>query len=231
LRLVSYARAGYAGSTARPGRDVVSAADDVAAVADALGIERFATMGASGGGPHALACAARLPGRVSAVACLAAIAPRTDAFAWQDGMADPSGLVAAQQGRAARERHAQDAAFDEASFTAADWAALAGPWASLGADAGAAGAASPGGLVDDDLAFVAPWGFALAEVAAPVLLVQGGEDRVVPPAHARHLLAELPDAELWLRPRDGHVSVLGAAAVAMDWLVDKSGKDPGAAVS
>jgi pimeloyl-ACP methyl ester carboxylesterase len=78
---------------------------------------------------------------------------------------------------------------------------------------------------------VAPWGFALRDVAAPVLLVQGGEDRVVPPAHAHHLLGELPRAELWLRPRDGHVSVLDAAPVAMDWLVATRGKDPVGPVS
>jgi pimeloyl-ACP methyl ester carboxylesterase len=62
IRWGSYDRRGYGGSTARPGRDVASAADDVAAIAEALGIDRFAIMGHSGGGPHALACGARLPG-------------------------------------------------------------------------------------------------------------------------------------------------------------------------
>src|SRR5829696_7089689 len=57
VRLVAYARPGYGGSSASSGRDVASAAADVEQVADALGIGRFATMGASGGGPHALACA------------------------------------------------------------------------------------------------------------------------------------------------------------------------------
>src|SRR4051794_7457843 len=75
LRVVSYGRPGYGGSSPRPGRDVASAADDVAAIANALGLRRFAVMGASGGGPHALACAARLGDRVTAVVCLAGLAP------------------------------------------------------------------------------------------------------------------------------------------------------------
>jgi pimeloyl-ACP methyl ester carboxylesterase len=56
-------------------------------------------------------------------------------------------------------------------------------------------------------------------IEAPVLLVQGGEDRIVPPAHADWLLRHCPRSELWLRPRDGHVSILDACPLAMDWLV------------
>src|SRR4051794_19701612 len=56
MRHVSYARPSYGGSTPQPGRAVADAAADVAAIADALGIQRFAVAGASGGGPHALAC-------------------------------------------------------------------------------------------------------------------------------------------------------------------------------
>src|SRR4051812_15328069 len=70
MRLVTYARPGYGDSTPQPWRDVAAAAADVAELADALGIERFVTLGASGGGPHALACAALLPDRVTAVATL-----------------------------------------------------------------------------------------------------------------------------------------------------------------
>jgi pimeloyl-ACP methyl ester carboxylesterase len=221
IRLVSYGRPSYGGSTPSPGRDVAAAAADVAQVVDALGIDGFAVMGASGGGPHALACAALLPDRVSGAVCLAGIAPYTEDFDWFAGMASPGGLRAAMEGRDARTRHAETDEFDESSFTAADWAALAGPWASLGADAGRAGAAGSDGLIDDDVAFVTPWGFDLAQVRAPVLVVQGGEDRVVPPAHADWLVRRCPAAELWLRPRDGHVSVLGACAVALDWLLEQ----------
>ena len=77
---------------------------------------------------------------------------------------------------------------------------------------------------------MAPWGFDLAQVGAPVLLVQGGEDRVVPSAHADRLLRSCPAAELWLRPHDGHVSVLAACPVAMDWLRDVAARDGAGAV-
>ena len=219
IRLVSYGRPSYGGSTPLPGRDVASAARDVARIADELGIARFATRGASGGGPHALACGAVLADRVTGVVCLAGLAPYTEELDWFAGMAAPGGLRAALGGRDERARFAETDEFDETSFTAADWEALRGAWASLGADAGRADAAGPDGLIDDDVAFVRAWGFNVAQVGAPVLLVHGGEDRVVPPAHADWLLAHCPRGELWLRPRDGHVSVLHGCGVAMDWLL------------
>jgi pimeloyl-ACP methyl ester carboxylesterase len=223
IRLVSYARPSYGGSSPNPGRDVASAASDVRELVGALGVDRFAVMGASGGGPHALACAALLPDQAIGAVTLASLAPYTDAFDWYGGMVAPEGLRAAVEGREARARYAEVEEFDDSSFTAADWAALRGPWASLGRDAGQAGAAGPDGLIDDDVAFVKPWGFDVANIITPVLVVQGGEDRVVPPAHADWLVRNLPSAELWLRPRDGHVSVLDASPVAMDWLLDVKG--------
>ena len=217
-RLVTYGRPSYGGSTPQPGRDVASAAGDVAQIADALGLERFAVMGASGGGPPALACAALMPERVTGVVCLAGLAPYTGSPDWFDGMRDPGGPKAALEGREARARYAETDEFDEESFTAADHDTLAGAWKSLGEDAGHAGTTWPDGLVDDDVASVKPWGFELAQVEAPVLVVHGGEDRVVPPAHAQLLLEGCPRAELWLRPRDGHVSILAAVPLALDWL-------------
>ena len=218
-RLVAYSRPGYAGSSPQPGRSVADAAADVVALLDALGAERFATYGWSGGGPHALACAALLGARVTGVACLASLAPIAAEVDWFAGMVAPGGLRAAVDGREARARHAASDEFDEDSFTAADRAALSRAWASLGEDAVRAGTAGPGGLIDDDVAFVAPWGSDVARIEAPVLLVQGGEDRIVPPAHTDWLLRHCPRSELWLRPRDGHVSVLDACPLAMDWLV------------
>jgi len=219
IRLLSYGRPSYGGSSPNPGRDVASAASDVARVADALGVDRFGVVGASGGGPHALACASLLGGRVTGAVCLAGIAPRTDDFDWFAGMADDRGLRAAIEGREARAAFAEVEEFDPESFTAADWTALEGTWESLGEDAQRAGAEFNDGLIDDDVAIASPWGFDPGTIAAPVLLVQGGEDRVVPPTHADWLLNRCPRAELWLRPRDGHVSVLDAAPVAMDWLL------------
>ncbi|WP_197711352.1 alpha/beta hydrolase [Cellulomonas sp. WB94] len=203
IRLVSSGRPSYGGSSPLPGRDVASAAGDVAQVVDALGIARFATMGASGGGPHALACAALLPDRVTGVVCLAGIAPFTTGFDWFAGMASDGGLRAAAAGRAARARYAESDEFDPGSFIAADYAALEGDWASLGADSVRAGQAGLDGLIDDDVAFAAPWGFELSAVTAPVLVVQGGRDRVVPPAHGDWLARHLRRSELWYRPDDG----------------------------
>jgi pimeloyl-ACP methyl ester carboxylesterase len=219
LRLVSYARPSYRGSTPRPGRDVASAADDVAQLADALGIDRFAVMGASGGGPHALACAALLPGRVTGVVTLAGLAPYTEEFDWYAGMCTEGGLRSAALGRDARALHAETAEFDLESFTAADWAALEGEWTSLGEDAQRAGQAGPDGLIDDDVAFAKLWGFDLGQVETPALLVHGGQDRVVPPSHSDWMLRQLPASELWFRPTAGHISILYAVPVALDWLM------------
>lgn len=219
IRLVSYGRPSYGGSSPLPGRDVASAARDVAGMLDALGVARFATMGASGGGPHALACAALLPGRVTGVVCLASIAPFTTAFDWFAGMASPGGLRAAVAGREARALYAVSDEFDPANFIAVDYVALAGDWASLGSDSVRAGEDGPDGLIDDDVAFALPWGFELSAVTAPVLVVQGGQDRVVPPADGDWLARNLRRSELWYRPDDGHVSILRECPAAMDWLV------------
>ncbi len=218
IRLVSYGRPSYGGSSPNRGRNIASAASDVEQIVGSLGVERFVTMGASGGGPHALACAALLPDRVIGAVTLAGIAPYTDTFDWYAGMVSPGGLLAAAEGREARERYALTDKFDENSFTDADWAALAGTWTSLGADAARGEADGPEGLVDDDLAAATPWGFAPADITVPVLVVQGGQDRVIPPGHGEWLMRTIPTAEYWFRPRDGHISVLDASPVAMDWL-------------
>ncbi|TFD72969.1 alpha/beta fold hydrolase [Cryobacterium gelidum] len=224
IRLLSYGRPGYGGSTRLLGRTVASAAADVAQLAEQLNLDRFAVMGASGGGPHALTCAALLPERVSATACLASLAPSdADGLDWFDGMAsDGASLRAALLGRDARDEYEQTAEFDPESFIDRDYAALAGSWACLETDVGLAAADGTDGLIDDDLAFVLPWEFSVGDIDTPVLYVQGGRDRVVPPAHATWLVQNTSEAELWLRPRDGHIAVLNACAVAMDWLREHS---------
>ncbi|WP_232663196.1 alpha/beta fold hydrolase [Pseudonocardia sp. TRM90224] len=220
MRLVSYARPGYGGSTRVPGRGVASAAVDVQRIADELGLARFAVMGGSGGGSHALACASLLPDRVIGAVDLAGPAPYTDDYDWYAGMVDSSALRAAAQGLDARERHAETAEFVEESFTAADRAVLGpdGRWASLGADAQKAGAEGPHGQVDDDMAFATPWGFDVGTIEVPVLVVHGGQDRIIPPAHSEWIVRTCRTAEHWVRQNDGHISVMDAAPVAMDWL-------------
>lgn len=226
IRWVSYDRPGYGGSTPHPGRDVASAAGDVAAIADALGIARFAVLGHSGGSPHALACAALLGDRVLAAVAGSGTAPfGADGLDWFAGInaAGTAELRAAVAGRAALERVLTESEYDPEMFTPADHAALAGPWGWLGRIAGEALEGGIGGMVDDDLAYVAPWGFDPADTTVPVLVLHGDDDRVVPPAHGRWLAARIPSAELWLRPGEGHVSVLGAAPAALDWLLAHGG--------
>jgi pimeloyl-ACP methyl ester carboxylesterase len=224
LRWVSYDRPGYGGSTPNPGRDVASAAADVAAVADVLGIDRFAVMSHSGGGPHAYACAALLPERVLAVVTVAALAPYDaaglDFFA---GMADAgvASLRAAAEGRESRERYEASGAEDDVGFTPADEAALSGEWSWFLDVVRPALAGGPGGMIDDDLAYVGPWGFDPNQVAAPVLLLHGGRDRVVPSSHGTWLAGRIPSAELRISPDDGHITVLNDAPAALEWLSDR----------
>ena len=78
-------------------------------------------------------------------------------------------------------------------------------------------------MVDDDLATVAPWGFDPGQVDAPVLFLHGGQDRVAPCSHGRWLARHTRSAELWLRPDDGHISVLNSGEAAMGWLRDRAG--------
>jgi pimeloyl-ACP methyl ester carboxylesterase len=227
LRWVSYDRPGYGGSTRRPDRDLASVATDVPAVADALGIDRFAVVGHSGGGPHALACAALLPERVLGVVSMAGLAPFTaEGLDWFAGMA-PSGvgsLSAAANGREARAKYEESAPeFDPEDFTPADHAAFSGVWSWLLDVVRPALEGGPGGAIDDDVAYAAPWRFDLAQVTAPVLLVHGRQDRMVPCSHSEWLAQHCATAELWLRPADGHVSVLSSSPAAMDWLWENIG--------
>jgi len=219
IRWVSHDRPGYGGSPSRPGRDVASAAADIAGIADALGIGQFAVMGHSGGGPHALACAALLPERVLGAVCVAAMAPfRAEGLDWFAGMAAPGTLRAAARGRAAVEEYLASTEWDPEQFTPADHAALMGEWSWLGDVAGKALEGGRDGEVDDQLAYVAPWGFDPGQVTAPVLFLHGGRDRVAPIAHGTWLARQSRSAQLWLRPDDGHISVLTSGAEALDWL-------------
>jgi pimeloyl-ACP methyl ester carboxylesterase len=225
IRWVSYDRPGYGGSTPRPNRDVASAAGDASAVADVLSIDRFAVMGHSGGGSHALACAALLQERVLGVVVVAGMAPfDAEGLDWFDGF-EPAGVAelrAAAAGRAALEKHLAQSD-DEPEFTPEDEAALAGEWSWFIDVVDSALAGGMGGFIDDDLAGVRAWGFDPADVAAPALFLHGCRDRVVPAAHGEWLARRCPSAQLWLYPEDGHISILNSgAAAAMGWLRERA---------
>ena len=224
LRWVSYDRPGYGGSTPDPGRDLGSAADLVSSVADALGIDRFAVMGHSGGGSHALACGALLPDRVLCVVSMAGLAPfDAGGLDWFAGMAASGvdSLRAAAVGRAEKQRYEASGAEYDPEFTPDDEAALAGGWSWLLDVVRPALAQGPAGLIDDDLAYVAPWGAEIEQITAPTLVLHGGRDRVVPSAHAEWLADRCPAAELRLSPDGGHISILGSSESALEWVREK----------
>jgi pimeloyl-ACP methyl ester carboxylesterase len=227
IRWVSYDRPGYGTSSPDPGRTVAAAAGDVAQLADALRIDRFAVMGHSGGSPHVLACAALTPDRVLAAVGMVGLAPPdADGLDWYAGMA-PSGaatLRAAAEGRDAYEAYEASGAEYDPEFTPHDEAALSGGWAWMLTVVRAANAANTGGPIDDEVAYAAPWGFDPARVTCPALLLYGGRDRIVPAAHGEWLARRCPDAELRVNPDDGHISILDSAESALEWLVEHAGR-------
>ncbi|MFZ0048174.1 MAG: alpha/beta hydrolase [Streptosporangiaceae bacterium] len=231
LRWVSYDRPAYGGSSPDPGRTVASAAADVAAIADAVGAARFAVLGHSGGGPHALACAALLPDRVIAAVSGAAPAPYdADGLDWHAGWTP--GIAAenraAAAGREALEYHLAHAEPEDmaAFFTDGDLAALGGRWSWVGSVAGAAMEQGNDGAIEDGLAAVAPWGYAPADITVPVLLLHGTADKMVPSAHGEWLAAHCPAAELRLVPDAGHITVLDEAPAALEWIGERAAATP-----
>ncbi len=240
VRLIGYDRAGYGGSDRNRGRTISSIAADVVAVADELGLERFATWGISGGGPHALACAALCGERLTAAASLAGIAPwGAEELDWLAGMGednvDEFALVlegehalapslAAHREPMLASRPEDLFATVETLLGAADRAALTGALAeflhaitSHGLEHGV------DGWVDDDLAFAADWGFDLASISTPVLIVQGGDDRFVPKSHGEWLAAHVPGCEAWIDDENGHLTLLQhRVADVHQWLLSHS---------
>ena len=225
LRLATYARPGYAGSTRQPGRTVADAVADVLALADAVGAEQFAVVGASGGGPHALACGALAADRCVAVATVAGVGPwEMDGLVFLDGMGEGNEIefAAAVRGELPlrallvpwREEMVLAGALGtyramESVLSPPDRAVFTGAVAEkLHASIALALREGVDGWLDDDLAFVRPWGFELGDVRVPVHLWQGGQDLMVPPAHGRWLADHLPTCTPHLLPDDGHLTLL-----------------------
>lgn len=225
LRLICYDRPGYGGSTAQAGRTVADCTGDVRAICEALDVDRIGVWGISGGGPHALACAALLPDLVAAAASLASPAPYEseglDYFAGmgQDNVDDIK-LVLADEDAARvkleqdREQHLAISAADlteslQTLLTATDAAMLDGPLADYFVAAARDGLA-PGaqGWWDDGIAQIRPWGFQLTDIAIPVLLLHGREDMFVPFGHGQWLAAHIPAVEARLLDDDGHLTLL-----------------------
>jgi pimeloyl-ACP methyl ester carboxylesterase len=241
LRHISYSRPGYGRSDRCTGRTVADCVQDVAAIADELGIDEFLTVGWSGGGPHALACAALMPERVIAAATIASVAPRrADGLDWLDGMGDENlaefgaAEAGAEQLHTYLEREcAQLCDATGAELHAAlgdllsevDKGALTGEFADYLAASIREGLGNGlWGWFDDDLAHLDDWGFDLGAITRPVAIWQGEQDRFVPFAHGEWLAGHVSGARALLRPREGHLSlVIGAYGELLDDLIASAG--------
>jgi len=224
LRLVTFSRPGYGASTRQPGRRVVAAATDVAAVLAYLGTPRCLVAGWSGGGPHALATGARLPEQVAGVLCIASLAPvdahgvnTPDGAGSENGEQTGLALPSEEGVRLRREADAVGLRQTDATGLTMHGAALlpdvdrAVLTTEFGQDLAATMAeglrTGVDGWVDDDLAFAAPWGFGLAEIAVPTFVWHGNEDLMVPFAHGQWLSTQIPGARARLQQGEGHLSI------------------------
>jgi pimeloyl-ACP methyl ester carboxylesterase len=236
-RVVTYDRPGYGGSDRHRGRDVVDCIEDVVALCDALGIGRFAVIGYSGGGPHALAVAARLPDRVTRAACDVGVAPYdADGLDWFDGM-DPlnvqefgwalegEDVYAREIEREARElleRVAVDPGnvLGDFEIPESDRTELARPEVHDVIRESMAESFRNGvwGWVDDGLSFARPWGFDVSEIRVRTRIVYGASDVLVPAAHGEWLARNVPGAEVLVNETQGHVAGDDVVAEQFGWL-------------
>jgi pimeloyl-ACP methyl ester carboxylesterase len=232
LRLVAISRPGYATSTRQPKRRIVDVADDVAAVSRALKLPWFVTAGWSGGGPHALACAARSGDRCRAVATLAGVgAYEMDDLDFLDGMGPENidefgaALSSEDELREWLERNAPGlrevngrglAAAFGGLVPPVDKDALSGSFADRMAASYRRGLARGfDGWIDDDLAFINDWGFDLSAITTPATIWQGDLDLMVPFAHGAWLANHIPRATARFAPGHGHISLLASYAEAV----------------
>lgn len=242
--LIAFDRPGYGGSDPQTGRDVAAIAGEVEALADELGVGRFAVFGVSGGGPHALACAALLGDRVTRVASLVGVAPAdalgsraaTDDLAdgWTAGMSESNiaEFAAAAEGRDALAQFLAPVAEQVAENPEAIADQLAEEL--LPADVAWLGEASNrahlvasmveglglglDGWIDDDLAFVTAWGFDPATITVPTLIWHGRDDILVPVAHAHALGSAIAGAQLVTEPGQGHLAAFTVVPSVVTWL-------------
>jgi len=235
VRLISFDRPGYGGSDRLAGRQVADAAADVLDIADSYGLEKFAVVGRSGGGPHALACAALLPERTARAAVLVGIAPHgAEGLDFFDGMAQSNVIefTAAANSYADIAAHTKVVASavraNPASLIARLHAELPDPDRRVVADRGIrsmlietyaeALRTSDNGWIDDALAFCSPWGFDPATITVPVLLWHGASDVFSPASHARWLANRIPNATVVVQADAAHFGALDVLPDILRWL-------------
>jgi pimeloyl-ACP methyl ester carboxylesterase len=223
LRLLAPDRPGFGQSTFLPGRTISAWAVDVAELADQFELERFAIVGVSGGGPYALACAARIPERLSRVGLIGAVWPLARRQLTHDmvtlnrlalALAARSPflarLTAQLVARWVRRHPGHQLAHMMATASPADRRVLADPAYRAMVTQSTAEALRQGGRgAAWELTLLArPWDFRLQEVTVPVRIWQGLADSIVPPATAQDLAAALPSSECHYLPDEGHLSVV-----------------------
>lgn len=238
LRVVGMSRPGYGDSSRHRGRSVVGVVSDVAAVLESMGADRCLVAGWSGGGPHALACAARLDAAAAVLVIAAAAAPYgAQDLDWMGGMVEAnvteySAALAGEDQLAAYlwEQHqpARDIAVTDIAgapfWPDVDRAALTDELAedlAIGMHHGLKNGVD--GWLDDDLAFVRPWGFDLAEIRRPVTLWHGSADLLAPFPHGQWLSSRLPGQSLHLQHGEGHLSITRAVDRMLDELLELAG--------
>jgi pimeloyl-ACP methyl ester carboxylesterase len=225
LRLICMSRPGYAATPRMAGRSVADIAHLTADLLDQLGHSEFHTAGWSGGGPHALACAALLPHRCQGAAILAGVGPYGEPdldFLAGMGPENIEEFNASLQGEAAlrawKEANVQSfrsvtgpelAAAFGGLVPPIDQAELTGPYAdAMATEMRRALSGGFDGWIDDDLAFIRPWGFDLARITIPISIWQGDLDLMVPHQHATWLAAHIKTAQLHMVPGHGHISLV-----------------------
>lgn len=239
---VTHDRAGYGQSDRRHDRSVADEVADVVSLADELGLDRFGVTGGSGGGPHSLACAALLPERVVRAICVVGVAPfgapGLEQGDWLEGMDDQNvkevrNALAGEEvltpsleteQRKLEERVAVDPStvLEDFELSESDRVELARPEVQdlLRETISEQNVHGVGGWVDDDLAFLKPWGFDVASISVPVLVRYGLTDVLVPPAHGEWLAANVPGCLVEIETSAGHLGANPEQQIASDarWL-------------
>ena len=232
IRLVGVDRPGIGASTPHEYHRVIDFADDLRTIADTLGIDKMAVIGLSGGGPYTLGCAAAMPERIIAVGVLGGVAPTRGTDAIGGGLMGNVGLpaapvlerVGAPLSRVATglirliKPVAEPVLYLYASISPeGDRRLLERPeFKAMFLDDLLNGSrkqlAAP---FADVVVFARDWGFRLDEVKVPVRWWHGDRDHIVPYAHGEHVVAMLPDAELYSLPGESHLGGLGEAEAIM----------------
>jgi len=222
IRAFAISRPGYGESTRNIGRTVSSITADVSELLNFFGIEKFVSIGWSGGGPHSLATTfeARNVGAITLAGVGAYGVPDLNFLAGM-GQENHDEFGAALEGEdvirnwlITNASAMQKVSGDEIReafgglIGVADKLVLEGVYAEEMAASMRAGLeGSFDGWVDDDLVFIQDWGFKLAEITKPVHLWQGDDDFMVPHAHSFWLEKHIPTAKLRFIPGEGHISL------------------------